>query len=347
MQHVTLTTNYGAIVIELNTEKAPKTCENFLQYVNSGFYNGTLFHRVIDGFMIQGGGFTENLEQKPVNGPIDNEADNGLKNEEGAIAMARTSDPHSATAQFFINVKNNSFLNFTSKTATGWGYCVFGKVIDGMDVVNKIKSVKTSSKLFHQDVPVDNVIITSATISTADDKLTEPEVVAESTSGEENMKRSIVPMTTRMIHAVSYLINLVNAQIEEPVPVLANVYLFNGLKAGEMTLSKSLAPRYFVMEEDDGNGVEVVGFVEITKTGLSTEIRGIGQLMVHPSRQKCGIGSELLKYALEKVWDDEGRICLVSTRIPEYFKRHGFDVLDVGRTDGVELLSHILIPPTD
>lgn len=162
---ITLHTNYGDIVIELDFEKAPKTAANFKQYVQEGFYNGTIFHRVIDGFMIQGGGFTEDFEQKKTRDQIENEADNGLQNLTGTLAMARTNDPHSATAQFFINVKDNAFLNHTGKNASGWGYCVFGKVTAGMDVVNKIKGVKTGSKGFHQDVPKEAVIIQSATIA--------------------------------------------------------------------------------------------------------------------------------------------------------------------------------------
>lgn len=162
---ITLHTNYGDITIELDFEKAPKTAANFKQYVEEGFYNGTIFHRVIDGFMVQGGGFTEDFEQKKTRDPIENEADNGLPNLTGTLAMARTNDPHSATAQFFINVKDNAFLNHTGKNASGWGYCVFGKVTGGMDVVNKIKGVKTGSKGFHQDVPKEAVIIQSATIA--------------------------------------------------------------------------------------------------------------------------------------------------------------------------------------
>lgn len=162
---VTLHTNFGDIVIKLNEEKAPKTVANFKKYVEEGFYNGTIFHRVIDGFMIQGGGFTEDFVQKETSSPIQNEADNGLSNKVGTIAMARTSDPHSATAQFFINVSDNSFLNHSAKNSQGWGYCVFGEVVEGMDVVNKIKSVSTGSKGGHQDVPRDAVVITSATLA--------------------------------------------------------------------------------------------------------------------------------------------------------------------------------------
>lgn len=162
---ITLHTTYGDIGIELDFDNAPKSAANFLQYARDGFYTGTIFHRVIDGFMIQGGGMTSDLNQKPTRDAIENEADNGLKNVTGSLAMARTNDPHSATAQFFINVRDNDFLNHTGKTAQGWGYAVFGKVVEGMDVVNKIKSVPTGNKGFHQDVPVDAVEITNVTIS--------------------------------------------------------------------------------------------------------------------------------------------------------------------------------------
>lgn len=154
---VILTTNFGDIKIELNEEKAPKTVANFLTYVESGHYNGTIFHRVIDGFMIQGGGFEPGMNQKPTNAPIENEAKNGLKNERYALAMARTGDPHSASAQFFINTANNSFLDYPGQD--GWGYCVFGKVVEGMDIVDKIKGVKTTRTGMFQDVPVENVLI--------------------------------------------------------------------------------------------------------------------------------------------------------------------------------------------
>ena len=164
MPYVELETTMGNIVIELNQEKAPNTVANFLEYVKSGHYDGTIFHRVIDGFMIQGGGMDANMKEKSTNAPIQNEADNGLKNEVGTIAMARTSDPHSATAQFFINVKDNGFLNYTSKTPQGWGYAVFGKVTEGMDVVEKIKGVDTTMKSGHQDVPVEDVVIEKAEI---------------------------------------------------------------------------------------------------------------------------------------------------------------------------------------
>ncbi|MGQ1720211.1 peptidylprolyl isomerase [Acinetobacter baumannii] len=161
---VELNTNKGRIVLELNTEKAPKTAANFLEYVRDGFYDGVIFHRVIDGFMIQGGGFDENFKEKATRDAIENEADNGLSNDVGTIAMARTQAPHSASAQFFINVKNNSFLNHTSKTAQGWGYAVFGKVVEGMDVVEAIKGVRTCNRGYHADVPLENVVIESAKI---------------------------------------------------------------------------------------------------------------------------------------------------------------------------------------
>lgn len=163
---VELNTNKGRIVLELNTEKAPKTAANFLEYVRDGFYDGVIFHRVIDGFMIQGGGFDENFKEKATRDAIENEADNGLSNDVGTIAMARTQAPHSASAQFFINVKNNSFLNHTSKTAQGWGYAVFGKVVEGMDVVEAIKGVRTGNRGYHADVPLENVVIESAKIIT-------------------------------------------------------------------------------------------------------------------------------------------------------------------------------------
>lgn len=164
MPYVELETTMGNIVIELNQEKAPNTVANFLEYVKSGHYDGTIFHRVIDGFMIQGGGMDANMKEKSTNAPIQNEADNGLKNEVGTIAMARTSDPHSATAQFFINVKDNSFLNFSGKNPQGWGYAVFGKVVEGMDVVDAIKGVRTGNRGYHADVPLENVVIESAKI---------------------------------------------------------------------------------------------------------------------------------------------------------------------------------------
>ncbi|HPI58581.1 peptidylprolyl isomerase [Zoogloea sp.] len=161
---VKLTTNHGDIVLELDAEKAPETVKNFLAYVEAGHYNNTVFHRVINGFMIQGGGFEPGMKQKPCGEPIQNEANNGLKNVAGTVAMARTNAPHSATAQFFINVADNDFLNHRSPDIQGWGYCVFGKVSEGMDVVDKIKGVKTGSSGFHQDVPKEDVIIQSAEI---------------------------------------------------------------------------------------------------------------------------------------------------------------------------------------
>ena len=160
---VKLLTNFGEITLELNAEKAPITVANFLQYVDSGFYNGTIFHRVINGFMIQGGGFDGKMQQKASADEIKNEADNGLANDIYTIAMARTSAPHSASNHFFINVGNNDFLNYTAPNSRGWGYCVFGKVTAGMDVVDKIKKVATTTRNGHQDVPVENVIIESAT----------------------------------------------------------------------------------------------------------------------------------------------------------------------------------------
>ncbi|MGB3622985.1 peptidyl-prolyl cis-trans isomerase [Ketobacter sp. MCCC 1A13808] len=161
---VILHTSMGDIKLELDKAKAPTTVENFVTYVNEGHYNGTIFHRVIGNFMIQGGGFDQEMEQKPTGKPIKNEANNGLKNDAGTVAMARTQDPHSATAQFFINVKDNDFLNFSAETTQGWGYTVFGKVVDGQDVVDKIKAVKTGNKGFHQDVPLDPVIIETAEV---------------------------------------------------------------------------------------------------------------------------------------------------------------------------------------
>lgn len=161
---VILHTNMGDIKLELDKSKAPVTVENFVSYVNDGHYNGTIFHRVIDGFMIQGGGFDKDMKQKATKKTIKNEANNGLKNDLGTIVMARTSDPHSASSQFFINVKDNDFLNHSAETMQGWGYAVFGKVVDGMDVVSKIKNVKTSNYGGHQDVPVEQVIIETAEV---------------------------------------------------------------------------------------------------------------------------------------------------------------------------------------
>ncbi|MBS3917233.1 MAG: peptidyl-prolyl cis-trans isomerase [Sulfuritalea sp.] len=162
---VKLQTNFGTIVIELDAAKAPETVKNFLAYVEAGHYDNTIFHRVIKGFMIQGGGFEPGMGQKPTSAPIQNEAANGLKNDRYTIAMARTGDPHSATAQFFINAKDNTFLNHTAPGGQGWGYCVFGKVVEGMDVVDKIEGVKTGSKGFHQDVPADDVVIQKAEVA--------------------------------------------------------------------------------------------------------------------------------------------------------------------------------------
>ena len=159
---VELHTNKGVIRIELDTEKAPKSAANFLAYVKSGHFDGTIFHRVIDGFMIQGGGFEPGMKQKPTQAPIPNEANNGIKNKRYTLAMARTNDPHSATAQFFINVADNAFLDHSAPTAQGWGYAVFGHVVDGQDVVDAIKGVKTGTKGFHQDVPVEDVVILKA-----------------------------------------------------------------------------------------------------------------------------------------------------------------------------------------
>ncbi|EPZ8237762.1 peptidylprolyl isomerase [Vibrio fluvialis] len=161
---ITLHTNFGDIKIQLNEEKAPETSANFLQYCRDGFYDNTLFHRVIDGFMIQGGGMTSGLREKATRSPIRNEANNGLSNKVGTIAMARTMEPHSASSQFFINVNNNTFLDFRSESRDGWGYCVFGEVVEGMDIVNKIKGVSTGSYGMHQDVPLDEVVITDTTI---------------------------------------------------------------------------------------------------------------------------------------------------------------------------------------
>ena len=161
---IRLTTNFGNIDIELNFDKAPKTAANFEQYVKDGFYNGTIFHRVIDNFMIQGGGMTADMQEKPTREPIENEAANGLSNDRYTIAMARTMQPHSASSQFFINVKDNDFLNHTAPTPQGWGYCVFGKVVAGTDVVDKIKTVKTGRHGYHDDVPLETVLIEKAEV---------------------------------------------------------------------------------------------------------------------------------------------------------------------------------------
>jgi peptidyl-prolyl cis-trans isomerase B (cyclophilin B) len=159
---VKLHTNHGVITIELDEAKAPKSAANFIEYVKKGHYDGTVFHRVINGFMVQGGGFAPGMKQKPTDATVDNEADNGLKNEKYTVAMARTSDPHSASAQFFINVADNAFLDHTAPTDRGWGYAVFGKVTEGMDIVDAIKGVKTGRSGGHQDVPVEDVVIEKA-----------------------------------------------------------------------------------------------------------------------------------------------------------------------------------------
>ena len=159
---IVLQTNYGSIRLRLDHDNAPKTAANFEQYVRDGHYDDTLFHRVIDGFMVQGGGFDTQFEQKPTRAPIDNEADNGLKNVKGSVAMARTQDPHSASAQFFINVADNDFLNHRDKSMQGWGYCVFGEVVEGMDVVEKIKNVPTTRRGMYADVPAEDVILQRA-----------------------------------------------------------------------------------------------------------------------------------------------------------------------------------------
>ena len=162
--HILMTTTVGPMTLELDVDNAPKTVENFLSYVSSGFYDGTIFHRVINNFMVQGGGFTADMEQKATQAPIENEANNGLENVRGTIAMARTQDPHSATAQFFINVQDNDFLNHSGENMQGWGYAVFGKVTDGEDVLDKIRCVQTGSQAGHQDVPVEPIIIESVTV---------------------------------------------------------------------------------------------------------------------------------------------------------------------------------------
>lgn len=162
---VTLHTNYGVIKLNLFADKAPVTVANFISYVKDGFYDNTIFHRVIDGFMIQGGGFTPDMDQKETKATIKNEANNKVANSKGTIAMARTSDPHSATCQFFINVADNSFLNFTAENSQGWGYCVFGEVVEGMDVIDKIKAVRTGRFAGHSDVPVDPVLIERAELN--------------------------------------------------------------------------------------------------------------------------------------------------------------------------------------
>ena len=161
---VQINTTFGAMTLELDGEKAPKTVENFVAYAKDGFYDGTIFHRVIDNFMVQGGGFDTDMKQKETREPIENEADNGLKNDRGTIAMARTMDPHSATAQFFISVKDNDFLNHSGKNMQGWGYCVFGKVVEGDAVLDKIRSVATGNFAGHQDVPKEPIVIESVAI---------------------------------------------------------------------------------------------------------------------------------------------------------------------------------------
>lgn len=161
---VQMNTTFGPMTLELDQEKAPKTVANFVNYANDGFYNGTIFHRVINNFMVQGGGFDTNMQQKPTAEPVENEADNGLANDFGTIAMARTMDPNSATAQFFINVKDNDFLNHTGKNMQGWGYCVFGKVVEGEAVLDKIRSVATGNSAGHQDVPLESVVIESVSV---------------------------------------------------------------------------------------------------------------------------------------------------------------------------------------
>jgi len=161
---IKLTTSLGTIAIELDAAKAPKSAQNFIDYVTAGHYDNTVFHRVIKDFMIQGGGFEPGMKQKPVREPIENEAGNGLKNKRGSVAMARTNDPHSATAQFFINTVDNDFLDFKAPSGSGWGYCVFGQVVEGMDVVDKIRAVRTGNKGFHQDVPLEDVVIQKAEV---------------------------------------------------------------------------------------------------------------------------------------------------------------------------------------
>jgi len=164
---IRMQTNFGTILIELDEAKAPQTCANFTQYVTEGHYDNTVFHRVIDGFMIQGGGFAPGMKQKPTRAAVQNEATNGLKNEAYTLAMARTPDPHSATAQFFINVVKNDFLDHTAPTPQGWGYCVFGRVVEGQDVVDRIRKVRTGSRMGHQDVPTEDVVIERAEVVVA------------------------------------------------------------------------------------------------------------------------------------------------------------------------------------
>ena len=161
---IKMTTSMGEFTLEMFADKAPKTVENFEQYVKDGFFDGTIFHRVINNFMIQGGGFEPGMGQKEVRGNVENEANNGVSNEVGTVAMARTNDPHSATAQFFINVKDNNFLDHTAETSSGWGYCVFGKIVDGMSVIEEMKTVATGNSGGHGDVPVEDIVITKAEI---------------------------------------------------------------------------------------------------------------------------------------------------------------------------------------
>ncbi|MFN2327661.1 MAG: peptidylprolyl isomerase [Chromatocurvus sp.] len=167
---IKIQTTFGEITLELDAERAPRTVENFIAYARSGHYDGTIFHRVISNFMIQGGGFDTEMKQRPTQDPIENEADNGLKNDFGTIAMARTMEPHSATAQFFLNVKDNDFLNHTGKTMQGWGYTVFGRIVSGEDVLEKIRNVPTTSKGGHQDVPKEAVIIESIVVDDDSDQ---------------------------------------------------------------------------------------------------------------------------------------------------------------------------------
>ena len=194
---IRIQTNQGDIVVELDREKAPKSVENFLSYVNDGFYNGTVFHRVIDGFMIQGGGFTQDLQQKATKAPIQNEADNGLKNDRGTIAMARTNEPHSATAQFFINVVDNDFLNYRSQTVRGWGYAVFGKVVEGMEVVDKIRKIPTGpSGQFRQDVPKTPVVIEMVTLVAQNRRRSTLQISRREYTAPASLYRATVPVKT-------------------------------------------------------------------------------------------------------------------------------------------------------
>ena len=165
MVRVDMQTSEGPIVLELNADKAPVSVANFVEYANDGYFDGTVFHRVIEGFMVQGGGYTESLQRKDTRDPIKNEANNGLKNKRGSLAMARTQDPHSASAQFFINLADNDFLNFQNESVQGWGYCVFGEVVEGMEIVDKMALVETGRRGFHDDVPKDEIIIESATVA--------------------------------------------------------------------------------------------------------------------------------------------------------------------------------------